>query len=86
MEIAPLVGPASPLAEKGPSLNNSHCSYTWHHSTQPIYNDPLVGISRQATAHKPQWHIESNDDNTPSPSDQLRMEAANQLWQLRGRT
>ncbi|KAI0114332.1 DHS-like NAD/FAD-binding domain-containing protein [Nemania sp. FL0031] len=86
MEIAPLVGPASPLAEKGPSLSKSHCSYTWHHSTQPIYNDPLVGISRQTTTHKPQWHKESNDENTPSPSDQLRMEAANQLWQLRGRT
>ncbi|KAI0875931.1 DHS-like NAD/FAD-binding domain-containing protein [Hypoxylon argillaceum] len=86
LEIALLVGPASPLAEKGPSLSKSHGSYTWHHSTQPIYNDPLVGISRQATAPKPQWHMESNDDNTPSPSDQLRMEAANQLWQLRGKT
>ncbi|KAI1125519.1 DHS-like NAD/FAD-binding domain-containing protein [Nemania abortiva] len=86
MEIAPLVGPASPLAEKGPSLSKSHCSYSWHHSTQPIYNDPLVGISRQTNTHKTQWHMESNDDNTPSPSDQLRMEAANQLWQLRGRT
>ncbi|KAJ8131890.1 hypothetical protein O1611_g1733 [Lasiodiplodia mahajangana] len=79
MEIAPLVGPASPLAEKGPGLSKSHCSYTWHHSTQPIYNDPLVGISRQAGTHRPQWHMESNDENTPSPSDQLRMEAANQL-------
>ncbi|GAP90376.1 putative SIR2 superfamily [Rosellinia necatrix] len=86
IEIAPLVGPASPLADKRPALNNPHCSYSWHHSTQPIYNDPLVGISRQAITHKPQWHIESNDDNTPSPSDQLRMEAANQLSQLQGET
>ncbi|KAI0442925.1 DHS-like NAD/FAD-binding domain-containing protein [Xylaria telfairii] len=86
LEIAPLVGPASPLAEKPPSLRASHYSYTWHHATQPIYNDPLVGISRQATSHKSQWHVESNDDKTPSPSDQLRMEAANQLWQLRGGT
>ncbi|KAJ2970949.1 hypothetical protein NUW58_g9548 [Xylaria curta] len=84
MEIAPLVGPASPLTEKPPNLVTSHYSYTWHHSTQPIYNDPLVGISRQATTHKPQWYVDSNDDHTPSPSDQLRMEAANQLWQLRG--
>ncbi|KAI0542568.1 DHS-like NAD/FAD-binding domain-containing protein [Xylaria digitata] len=84
MEIAPLVRPASPLTENRPGLSKPHYSYTWHHSTQPIYNDPLVGISRQATAHKAQWHVESNDDNTPSPSDQLRMEAANQLWQLRG--
>lgn len=86
LEIAPLVGPASPLAEKPPSLRASHYSYTWHHATQPIYNDPLVGISRQATGHGSQWHVESNDDKTPSPSDQLRMEAANQLWQLRGGT
>ncbi|KAI0410449.1 DHS-like NAD/FAD-binding domain-containing protein [Xylaria grammica] len=85
VEIAPLVGPTSPLTENRPGLSKSNYSYTWHHSTQPIYNDPLVGISRQATAHKPQWHVESNDENTPSPSDQLRMEAANQLWQLRGR-
>ncbi|TGJ82482.1 hypothetical protein E0Z10_g6260 [Xylaria hypoxylon] len=86
VEINLPVGPASPLTENRPGLSISHYSYTWHHYTQPIYNDPLAGISRQATAHKPQWHVESNDDNTPSPSDQLRMEAANQLWQLRGRT
>ncbi|KAI0905466.1 DHS-like NAD/FAD-binding domain-containing protein [Ustulina deusta] len=87
MEIAPQVGPASPLAEIRPSLSKSHFSYAWHHSTQPIYNDPLLGITRQATIHKPRWHVESNDDNTPSPSDQLHMEAAHhQLWQLRGST
>lgn len=82
MEIALLVGPASPLAQRGPSLSKPHFSYTWHDSTQPIYNDPLVGISYPVAAHKPQWHTESNEDNTPSPSDQLRMEAANQLWHL----
>ncbi|KAI8953126.1 DHS-like NAD/FAD-binding domain-containing protein [Xylaria longipes] len=86
LEIVPLVGPASPLAEKPPNLSASHYSYTWHHAAQPIYNDPLVGIQRQTASHKSQWHVDSNDDNTPSPSDQLRMEAANQLWQLRGRT
>ncbi|KAI0451365.1 DHS-like NAD/FAD-binding domain-containing protein [Xylaria acuta] len=86
LEIAPLVGPASPLAEKPPNLSAPYYSYAWHHATQPIYNDALVGIQRQATGHRSQWHVDSNDDNTPSPSDQLRMEAANQLWQLRGRT
>ncbi|KAI0856796.1 DHS-like NAD/FAD-binding domain-containing protein [Xylaria cubensis] len=86
LEIAPLVEPASPLAEKPSNLNSSHFSYTWHHATHPIYNDPLVGIQRQTPSHKSQWHVDSNDDKTPSPSDQLRMEAANQLWQLRGRT
>lgn len=103
MEIAPLVGPASPLTDRRPSLNKVQFSYAWHHSTQPIYNDALVGISHQATnttttantttttagttttTHKPPRHPESNDDNSPSPSDQLRMEAATQLWQLRGR-
>lgn len=85
MEITPFIGPASPLAQRGPSLGQPHFAYnTWHDSTQPIYNDPLVGISCQtmAAAQKPQWHTESTDDNTPSPSDQLRMEAANQLRQL----
>ncbi|KAI1420203.1 DHS-like NAD/FAD-binding domain-containing protein [Xylaria sp. FL1777] len=84
MEIDPLVGPRSPLAKNRSGLSNPHF-YTWHHSTQPIYTDSLIGISRQAIMHKPQWYVESNDDNTPSPSDQLRMEAANQLWQLRER-
>ncbi|KAI0427718.1 DHS-like NAD/FAD-binding domain-containing protein [Xylaria sp. FL1042] len=84
MEINPLVGPGSPLAENRPGLGKPHFFYTWYHSTQPIYNDPLVGISHQVAMHKPQWHVESNDDNTPSPSDQLRMEAATQLSQLRG--
>lgn len=82
MEIVPLVGPASPLAQRGPSLTTPHFSYSWHDSTQPIYTDMLVGISCPVVAHKPQCHTESNDDNTPSPSDQLHMEAANQLWQL----
>ncbi|KAI3319556.1 DHS-like NAD/FAD-binding domain-containing protein [Xylariaceae sp. AK1471] len=85
MEIAPFVGPASPLADKRPNSSKPQYSYAMHHSTQPIYTDPLVGISRQGIVHKAQWHAESNDDNTPSPSDQLRMEAANQLWQMRGR-
>ncbi|KAI0508906.1 DHS-like NAD/FAD-binding domain-containing protein [Xylaria bambusicola] len=87
MEIAPLVGPVSPLVETWPK---TQCSYAWHHSSQPIYNDPLVGISRQATAnHKHQWPAESNNDDnkTPSPSEQLRMEAAaTQLWRMRGAT
>ncbi|KAI0804220.1 DHS-like NAD/FAD-binding domain-containing protein [Xylaria sp. FL0064] len=86
MEINPLVGPGSPLAENRPGFGKPHFFYTWYHSTQPIYNDPLVGISRQVSVHKPQWHVESIDDNTPSPSDQLRMEAATQLSQLRGAT
>ncbi|KAI1748465.1 DHS-like NAD/FAD-binding domain-containing protein [Xylaria castorea] len=87
LEITPLVEPTSPLAEKPSNLNASHyLSYTWHHATHPIYNDPLVGIQHQATSQKSQVHMDSNDDNTPSPSDQLRMEAANQLWQLRGKT
>ncbi|KAI2641329.1 DHS-like NAD/FAD-binding domain-containing protein [Xylaria nigripes] len=82
MEIAPLVGPPSPLVEKSPSSNNPPYSYTWYHATQPIYNGPLMGISRQGIAHKSQWHMESNDDNTPSPTDQLHMEAANRLCRL----
>ncbi|KAI1738689.1 DHS-like NAD/FAD-binding domain-containing protein [Xylaria scruposa] len=86
LEIAPLVEPTSPLAEKPSNLNASHFSYSWHHATHPIYNDPLVGIQRSTPNHKSQWHVDSNDEKTPSPSDQLRMEAANQLWQLRGRT
>ncbi|KAI1358189.1 DHS-like NAD/FAD-binding domain-containing protein [Xylaria arbuscula] len=84
MEIAPRVGPVSPLVENWP---RAQFSYTWHHSTQPIYNDSLVGISRQAVAgHKRQWPMEQPiDDNTPSPSEQLLMEAAaTSLWQLRG--
>lgn len=84
MEIAPRVGPVSPLAENWP---RAQFSYTWHHSSQPIYNDSLVGISRQATTcHKRQWPVEQpNDDKTPSPSEQLLMEAAaTSLWQLRG--
>ncbi|KAI1824079.1 DHS-like NAD/FAD-binding domain-containing protein [Xylaria intraflava] len=86
MEIAPLVGPASPLAEKPPSATNPpYSSYTWYHAAHPIYNGPLMGISRRGVSHKPHWRIESNDDNTPSPSDQLHMEAANQLWRVRGR-
>ncbi|KAI1173222.1 DHS-like NAD/FAD-binding domain-containing protein [Nemania sp. FL0916] len=79
MEIAPLVGPASPLGEKGLHPNAPHYSYTWHHSTQPIYSDSLVGISRQATIHKPQWQVETYDENTPSPSEQLRMEASGRV-------
>ncbi|KAI0551225.1 DHS-like NAD/FAD-binding domain-containing protein [Xylaria curta] len=82
LEIAPLVEPASPLAasEKPSKLN---FSYSWHHATHPIYNDPLVGIVQRQTPTK----FVENDEKTPSPSDQLRMEAAaNQLWQLRGGT
>lgn len=83
MEIAPLVGPTSPLTDQeGKRLY----SYTVHHSTQPIYSDPLPGVSRQGIVHKPQRQVETNDDNTPSPSDQLHREAANQLWQMRGGT
>ncbi|KAJ3574740.1 hypothetical protein NPX13_g4270 [Xylaria arbuscula] len=84
MEIAPRIGPVSPLVENWP---RAQFSYTWHHSTQPIYNDSLVGISRQAVAgYKRQWPMEQPiDDNTPSPSEQLLMEAAaTSLWQLRG--
>ncbi|KAI0967160.1 DHS-like NAD/FAD-binding domain-containing protein [Xylaria arbuscula] len=86
MEINPDVGPGSPLTENRPGANRSHCYYTWYHYKQPIYNDSLVGISRQTTIHKPQWLMEPNDEKTPSPSDQLRMEAATQLSQLRGGT
>jgi NAD-dependent histone deacetylase SIR2 len=85
MEIAPFVGPASPLADKRSGSSKPQYSYTMHHSTQPIYTDPLKGISRQGVAHKAQWHADTNEDNTPSPSDQLHMEAANQLWQMRGK-
>ncbi|KAI1294323.1 DHS-like NAD/FAD-binding domain-containing protein [Xylaria venustula] len=84
MEINPDVGPGSPLSENRPGVNRSHCYYTWYHYKQPIYNDSLVGISPQTTMGKPHWHMEPSDDKTPSPSDQLRMEAATQLSQLRG--
>jgi NAD-dependent SIR2 family protein deacetylase len=83
MEIAPFVGPTSPLTDKE---GKGQYTYTVHHSTQPIYSDPLPGVSRQGIMHKPQRQVETNDDNTPSPSDQLHREAANQLWQMRGGT
>ncbi|KAI0399723.1 hypothetical protein F4802DRAFT_620856 [Xylaria palmicola] len=102
MEIALLVGPASPLAEnrgsglrRSGSMSKNNYPYAWHHSTKPIYNDALVGISSQGTTaaqHKVQQHqqhqqqlVDCSEDKTPSPSDQLRMEAASQLWQLSGR-
>ncbi|KAI1432886.1 DHS-like NAD/FAD-binding domain-containing protein [Xylaria sp. CBS 124048] len=77
MEIAPLVGPGSPLADKTSSTaSNPPCSYTWYHAAQPIYNGPLVGISHRkggaaaaGTAHRPQWRMEA-----PQPQQQQQQQ------------
>ncbi|KAI8623432.1 DHS-like NAD/FAD-binding domain-containing protein [Xylariaceae sp. FL1651] len=86
MEPAPLVEPLSPLTDIRPNSSQPHYSYTLHHpTTQPIHSDSREKASRQGIAQGSQKHVKHKDDNTPSPSDQLRLEAAYQLSQMHGR-
>ncbi|KAI0164603.1 DHS-like NAD/FAD-binding domain-containing protein [Xylariaceae sp. FL1272] len=85
MEPSPLFSPLSPLADMRTSPTQSPYS-TMHPPMQAIQNRSLMEASNQPGPRNMRSDLfRSPHDNTPSPSDQLRLEAAYQLSQMSGK-